>query len=213
MWLKTPLQHFSLYVGVSGPEIPYLLPSSFTHCYKRGVFFCFYFQCLHLTASLLSVPSEMSLAEEQWKGGLTALLPFSGILHSTLDPFAPAFSSSKLCFAQGFLKAVLIQCFHCGLQEHETRIYINLRHINFASIMSDKSLIFSKDTGAVCKFRMSHYFVTFGQPVAQDQKLRKWEFKSWIVSIISFTDSQGNFISRWEFPNRRLFKHFMMCCY
>lgn len=138
-------------VGVSGPEIPCLLPSSFTHCYKRG--FLLYFHCLHLIASLLSIPSKMSLAEEQWKEGLTALLPFSGILPSTPNTFAPAFSFSKLCFAQGVLKAVLVQCFYCGLQGHETSIYINLRHINFASIMSDKSLIFRKDTGAVCKFR------------------------------------------------------------
>lgn len=116
------------------------------------------FHCLLLTTSFLSVPSKMSLAEGQWKGGLAALLPFLGTRSSTLDAFVSACSCLKLCFAQSFLKAALIQCLHRGLQGHETSIYINLRHTNFASIMSDKSLIFSKDTGSVCRSRMSQYF-------------------------------------------------------
>lgn len=56
------------------------------------------FHCLLLTTSFLSVPSKMSLAEGQWKGGLAALLPFLGTRF---------FHTGCLCVSLFLLKALL----------------------------------------------------------------------------------------------------------
>lgn len=85
-----------------------------------------------LTTCFLSVPSKIFLVEEQSKGCVTAPAAFLWTQPSALGAFVSAFSCSKLCFTQNFLKAVLIQ-------KCENSIYINLRHINFASLMSQNS--------------------------------------------------------------------------
>lgn len=125
----------------------------FLHCYKGG--FWWISTASSLPPLFFLFPPRCPLLKDSGKGVLQLYCLSWGHVSSTLDAFVLACSCSKLCFAQSFLKAAFIQCLHRGLQGHETSIYINLRHTNFASIMSDKSLIFSKDTGSVCRSRMS----------------------------------------------------------
>lgn len=117
--------------------------------------FCYIYSASLSPSLLFHSPPRYPLPKDNGKRVLELCCLSWGHICPHRTPFVLAFSCSKLCFAQSFLKAVFIQCFHCGLQGHETNVYINLRHINFAPITTDKILICSKDTGAVCRSRMS----------------------------------------------------------
>ena len=160
---NSPPAFVSVDVGVEGSEKPRLSHRLPTHCCKGG--FCWVSTASSLLPLFFPLPPSCLLLKDSRRGVLQLCCLSLGCILPRWMPLCQPFPAQS--FAHSFPKAVVIQRFHHGLQGHKASICVSLRHINFAPIMSDKS----KDTGALCRSKMSHYFVTFRQSVAQAQEL------------------------------------------
>lgn len=130
-----------------GYDIPWVFPRLCVLLKRR---FLMDFHCLPLLSLYSLFPSSYPFAEEQWEGDLTALLPFLGTHPSTLFPQTFALLTALQKLHWFVISPVASPC-----------TFINLRHIHFTPIASNKSLIFGKYTGDVYRFRKVTLFFSF----------------------------------------------------